>query len=325
MSRTNTASPRPHPCWPPAVFSTCGCLTLPQHIAAKGMPRGCATVYVRVMVAVAAVAGRGCPGRLRSTTASGRLVCILRGRSVCAYGWPMTSERSARSDLPQLIADMTRSFFAPTSVDDTLRGVTESATELIGAVDCADILIVEGAKKFRSHAATSELPVRLDAIQERVGEGPCVDAARTHTVVRCDDFRSDPRWPTFSPSAVDAGVLSSLSFRLYTGSDTIGALNLFSGRADAFSDADEELGAVLATHAAVALYTANKTEQFASGLASRDLIGQAKGMLMERYGMDAVQAFDLIRRLSQDQNIPVTTLAGELVRLGSETANPRSE
>jgi GAF domain-containing protein len=223
-------------------------------------------------------------------------------------------------DLTQAIAEATRSFFAPSSLDETLRGVTESARSLIPAVDCADILVVAGPKKYQSHAATSELPVRLDAIQERLDEGPCIDAARSELFVRCNDFRSDSRWPRFGPEAVGAGVLSSLSFRLYT----IGALNLFALTSDAFSDEDEELGRVLATHAAVALYAANKTEQFKSGLASRDIIGQAKGMLMERYGIDAVQAFDLISRLSQTQNVPVAALAAELVELGSESNKGRS-
>ncbi|WP_236077531.1 GAF and ANTAR domain-containing protein [Rhodococcus sp. P1Y] len=163
----------------------------------------------------------------------------------------------------------------------------------------------------------------LDSIQERVGEGPCVDAARSEEFVRCNDFRTDPRWPVFGPAAVDAGVLSSMSFRLYTEDETIGALNLFALTENAFSDEDEELGTVLAIHAAVALYAANKTEQFKSGLASRDTIGQAKGMLMERYGIDAVQAFDLISRLSQNENIPVAALAAELVTRGSDPAAAR--
>ena len=228
-------------------------------------------------------------------------------------------------DLTRAIAEATRSFFAPASLDDTLRGVTESARSLIAAVDCADILIVQGPKKYQSHAATSELPVRLDSIQERIGEGPCIDAARSEKFVRCNDFRTDARWPVFGPEATKAGVLSSMSFRLYTNDDTIGALNLFALTADAFDDDDEELGTVLATHAAVALYAANKTEQFKSGLASRDTIGQAKGMLMERYGIDAVQAFDLIARLSQNENIPVAALAAVLVTRGSESSAGRRD
>ncbi|WP_080734080.1 GAF and ANTAR domain-containing protein [Rhodococcoides fascians] len=227
-------------------------------------------------------------------------------------------------DLTRAIADATRSFFAPASLVDTLRGVTESARSLIPAVDCADILVVRGPKKYQSHAATSELPVRLDAIQEKLGEGPCVDAARTEVFVRCNDFRSDPRWPAFGPAAVEAGVHSSMSFRLYADGDTIGALNLFALTADAFGDDDQQRGGVLATHAVVALYAANKTEQFTSALASRDTIGQAKGMLMERFGIDAVQAFDLLARLSQNDNIPVATLAADLVRR-APSRRPRAD
>ncbi|MBY4013015.1 GAF and ANTAR domain-containing protein [Rhodococcus fascians] len=237
----------------------------------------------------------------------------------------MEDDRTApEHNLTQAIADATRSFFAPSSLEDTLRGVTESARTLIPAVDCADILVAAGHSRYQSHAATSELPVRLDAIQERLDEGPCIDAARSELFVRCNDFRSDSRWPRFGPEAVGAGVLSSLSFRLYTNEDTIGALNLFALTSDAFSDEDEELGRVLATHAAVALYAANKTEQFKSGLASRDIIGQAKGMLMERYGIDAVQAFDLLSRLSQNENVSVAKLAAELVELGSESKQDRA-
>ncbi len=218
--------------------------------------------------------------------------------------------------LNRAVAEATRTFFAPTSLEDTLRGVTESARSLIETVDSADILIARGSKKYTSHAATSELPVRLDRAQEELEEGPCVDAVRTETLVRCDDFSTDDRWPNFGPIAVEAGVRSSLSFRLYTSDETIGALNLLALTPDAFTPAHEEVGGVLATHAAVALYTANKTQQFESGLASRDIIGQAKGMIMERYGVDAVQAFGLLAQLSQNENIPVATLAEQIVQRG---------
>lgn len=233
-------------------------------------------------------------------------------------------ETSARRNhtLGILLAEATRSFFAPNSVEDTLSRVTASAVDLIDSVDCADILVVSGTKGIKSHAATSELPLRLDSLQETFGEGPCVDAAQRKTLVRSDDLATDARWPRFGPAATQAGVHSTLSFQLYTSDGSMGALNLYALTTGAFSEDDEEVGAMLATHAAVALYAANKTEQFTSALASRDLIGQAKGMIMERYGLDAVAAFDLLAKLSQDANVPVIRLAADVVRLGSETANP---
>lgn len=227
-----------------------------------------------------------------------------------------------RFDLGRALSDATRSFFRPDSVEETFAGVTASVTALIAAADCADILVIAGRKKFQSHAATSELPVRLDSLQEQLDEGPCVDAARRDVLVRCDDFAADTRWPRFGPAAAEAGVRSSLSFQLYTSDDTVGALNIFSSAANAFGHDDEELGAMLATHAAVAVYAANKTQQFGSALASRDVIGQAKGMLMERYRVDAVHAFGLLAKLSQDANIPITDLSADIVRLGSEQPAP---
>ncbi|MGU3437502.1 GAF and ANTAR domain-containing protein [Actinomycetes bacterium M1A6_2h] len=220
--------------------------------------------------------------------------------------------------LGQALAEATRTFFKPTSVDETLAEVTRSATALIDGATAADVLVVAGRRSFESHAATSELVARLDSLQEELQEGPCVDAARRDVFVRCDDFSTDTRWPRFGPRAVEIGVRSGLSFQLYTEDDTLGALNIFSTEANAFDLMSEEIGAMLATHAAVALYAANKNRQFVSALATRDLIGQAKGMLMERYRIDAVQAFALLAKLSQDNNTPVAQLAAELISLGSE-------
>jgi transcriptional regulator with GAF, ATPase, and Fis domain len=220
--------------------------------------------------------------------------------------------------LGRALAEATRTFFQPSSIENTLSEVTRSATALIAGADCADVLIVSGRKSFMSHAATNELPERLDLLQAELQEGPCVDAARRDILVRSNDFTTDERWPRFGPRAAAIGVRSSLSFQLYTGDDTLGALNIFARNANAFDDEAEEIGAMLATHAAVALYAAKKTEQFDSALATRDVIGQAKGMLMERYRIDALQAFALLSKLSQDSNTPVAALARELVELGSE-------
>lgn len=235
----------------------------------------------------------------------------------------MTTDRpEPELGLSQALADATRTFFQPRSIDDTLTEVTHSVTTLIDAADCADVLIVTGKKTFDSKAPTSELPAQLDALQERLQEGPCVDAARRDILVRCDDFAIDPRWPRFGPQAAALGARSAVSFQLYVSNDTLGALNVFARTPNAFTTTDEELGTVLATHAAVALYAANKNEQFTSALATRDIIGQAKGMLIERYRIDSVQAFALLTKLSQDTNTPLATLAQELVKLGSD-APPR--
>ncbi|CAM3726068.1 GAF and ANTAR domain-containing protein [Tsukamurella ocularis] len=220
------------------------------------------------------------------------------------------------------MSEMSRNIAQTTSLDHTLRGVTSACVELIPDVAGASILIVEGPEEYGSLAPTSDLTERLDALQHRFRQGPCWDAATANPATRAPDLRADDRWPDFAPAAVEAGILSMLSFRLFTFDSRVGALNLFSEKVDAFSDESETVGGMLATQAATALIANDRALQFRSALASRDLIGQAKGMLMERFGVDAVRAFELLARVSSDRNVPLATIAERVVEKGSATVAP---
>ncbi len=198
------------------------------------------------------------------------------------------------------------------NVQETLAGVTAAAVDLIRGVDHADILLIK-ENRFSSVAATAPVAEELDAVQKRLGEGPCLQAAVAESVIRCADLREDTRWPQFAPAAIKLGVHSVLSFQLYTSKGGAGALNLLGTAPRAFSPEGEALGAVLATHAAVALAAVNREHQFDSALASRDSIGQAKGILMERFNIDAVQAFDMLRKLSQSTNTSIRAVAGRVI------------
>jgi transcriptional regulator with GAF, ATPase, and Fis domain len=202
-----------------------------------------------------------------------------------------------------------------TNISETLAGVSSAAVDLIGGVDHADILLIE-EDRFDSMAPTTPIAKELGAVQERLGQGPCLQAAVTDSVIRCTDLREDTRWPQFAAAAVELGVHSILSFQLYTRRGGAGALNLFGSAPHAFSMEAEFLGAILATHAAVALSTVNREHQFESALASRDQIGQAKGMLMERFTIDAVQAFNLLKQLSQTTNTALRTVAERVISAG---------
>jgi hypothetical protein len=145
-----------------------------------------------------------------------------------------------------------------------------------------------------------------------------VDAAVGNPVVMCNDLREDSRWPNFAEAAVAAGVHSLMSFQLYSHNARMGAVNLFGVKPDVFTVENETVGAMLATHAAVALIADDQRLQFQSALASRDIIGQAKGMIMERFDVDAVRAFELLRSLSQNSNTRLAAVAEELVSRGRE-------
>ncbi|MDD4866335.1 MAG: GAF and ANTAR domain-containing protein, partial [Mycobacterium sp.] len=182
-------------------------------------------------------------------------------------------------------------------LDDVLREVTGAAVHLIGGVDYADVLLIE-EDRFDSKAATATVASDLDEVQRQLGEGPCLEAAVAESVIRSPDLRHDTRWPRFGPAAVERGVHSILSYQLFASGRQTGALNLLGRAPQTFAPEAEALGAMLASHAAVAFGVVNRHRQFRSALASRDLIGQAKGIVMERFGIDAVAAFDLLKRLS---------------------------
>jgi GAF domain-containing protein len=227
-------------------------------------------------------------------------------------------DREYAEVLRQVMTELTQQFAHPTEIGDTLQRVTASAVDLIDGVDCADVLLISGADLFRSVAATSQLAVDMDDLQQRFREGPCLDAAVGNPTVVCNDLREDLRWPRFAEAAVAAGVRSLLSFQLFTHNARMGALNLFGLKSGVFTVEREAVGAMLATHAAIALIADDVRLQFQSALASRDIIGQAKGMIMERFDVDAVRAFELLVRVSQNSNIRVAEVAEEIVSRGSE-------
>ena len=221
--------------------------------------------------------------------------------------------------LREAMTDLTHRFAHPTNVDDILLGITTAAVSLIDGVESSDVLLIEHSEEFRSAATTSALAADLDGIQYRHGEGPCIDAAVGETMALSNDLRNDDRWPRFASAAVEAGVHSVLSFQLYTHQRQPGcraALNLFSTRPGAFDSDAQAIGAMLATHAAIVLIAQDREAQFQSALASRDAIGQAKGMIMERFQVDAVRAFELLKKLSQDTNTRLVDVAAQIVASG---------
>ncbi|WP_308126282.1 GAF and ANTAR domain-containing protein [Rhodococcoides corynebacterioides] len=200
------------------------------------------------------------------------------------------------------------------SVEGTLLSITAEAVRLIPGADHAGITLVVRNHRIESRGATDELPRRVDALQEATGQGPCFDTVWKHHSVSVPDMAREDRWPQFAPAASEAGVRSMLTFRLYTHHDHLGALNLYSDAVHGFDDADDDVGVLLATHAALALVAAEQEHNFESALATRDVIGQAKGIIMERYDLRADAAFAMLVRLSQDWHTPVTDLATKIAR-----------
>ncbi|MGI3781870.1 MAG: GAF and ANTAR domain-containing protein [Janthinobacterium lividum] len=210
------------------------------------------------------------------------------------------------------LGDVARLLQASTDTGAMLQEVVASAVQLIPGAQEASISVVTGRRHVTSEHYSSELPRLVDTMQTEVGQGPCVDAAFRQRTVRVPDMSAERRWPEFARKAHDLGVGSMLAFQLFVVGDNLGALNLFSRAPDAFGDASEQIGLLFASLAAVALAEARKDDQLAEAVDTRDLIGQAKGLLMERYSIDAEQAFTVLWRISQTSQRKLHDLADEL-------------
>ncbi|MEU3880623.1 ANTAR domain-containing response regulator [Streptomyces californicus] len=198
------------------------------------------------------------------------------------------------------------------SVDATLGRITGSAAELVAGCDAAGILVLSG-QESASLAPTEPWVAELDQLQRKLGQGPCFDAARRSTgerVFRIADFTEDePRWPDFVAEARKAGVGSMMGFLLYTDEKDFGALNFYSHRPGTFTEESERAGVVLASHAAVALSAARTHAQMEQAVATRHQIGQAMGILMARHHIPENQAFNTLRRYSQNHNAKLRDVA----------------
>ena len=202
-------------------------------------------------------------------------------------------------------------------VEATLQTITTLAIGAVPHAERCSISYVIARKQVEPRASSSELPGQIDALQGEIGQGPCLDAVWEHEVVRVDDVRADERWPMFAARASALGVGSMMCFQLFVDGDRLGAFNLHSRTPGAFDDESETIARMLAAHASVALAGAQYETNLRKGLDSRDLIGQAKGILMERHELTADQAFGVLARASQHLNRRLVDVAHELSETGS--------
>jgi GAF domain-containing protein len=198
------------------------------------------------------------------------------------------------------------------SVHETVDRVLEYALKAVHA-DYAGVVFVHHNRRVETSAATDPLVAELDKIQVECGEGPDIDLLADRYSVIVSDTHAEQRWPTWAKRVAEAGVRSLLSVRLYTSSSTVGMLNLYDREPDKFDVSDQEVAHVLARHAAVALASARQTENLWQAIDARKRVGQAQGILMERFDLNEDQAFAVLMRYSQNNNIKLREVAERLV------------
>jgi GAF domain-containing protein len=208
------------------------------------------------------------------------------------------------------------------TLDQTLQRVVTLACMSLSGCDLASVT-VERAGQPCTVACTDKVARTIDEGQYADDTGPCLESLRQRSLIVVDSIADDPRWPQFSASALEHGVQSSLSLPLVHRGEGKGAFNLYARERDAFSPDDVEHGALFAEQAAVAIANAevywrthDLTQNLQAALENRDMIGQAKGILMARHGLTADQAFDELRQASQRRNVKLREIADTVAQTG---------
>jgi GAF domain-containing protein len=225
--------------------------------------------------------------------------------------------------LAEVFGDLAVEMQAQKGSTDTLQSIVEAAPKVVPGARWAGISLVQGTK-IVSEVPTSRSVAELDQLQSDLNQGPCLTALREYHTVHIDDMRTETRWPDFGREAQQRGMRSMLSFQLFVRSENLGALNLYSDEPGAFSEDSFLIGEILAQHAAVAMIGAAAETQFENALATRDVIGQAKGMLMQRDNLTGLQAFSLLTRASQQTNVKLVDVARWLVNEHESKLEARS-
>ena len=222
--------------------------------------------------------------------------------------------------MQDLWRDLSQVVLVDRSLEDVLGEVTDIAARGIPGAESTSITLVRGDRAFTA-AHTGEMALVADELQYEQGYGPCMDAGRAGVVLRIDDTRTEQRWPDYVPRVLEVGVRSSLSVPLPYQGSTIGALNIYSTRPQAFSSAEsEEAATAVAGAVAVAVVNADAHDRLAEharnmrvAMESRAVIEQAKGVLMAQRSVDAGQAFDILREASQRYNRKLRDIAAGIV------------
>jgi hypothetical protein len=219
-------------------------------------------------------------------------------------------------DFNRLLADAARDLAEEPSTLTSLERAVALCADVVGHCDMAGVSIIEGGE-IRTMAATDDVVRKVDQLQLELREGPCFSALDQEESICSSDLASDGRWPTWGPrTAQDLGLHSALSLRLLTTDKVIGALTLYAAGTDAFGPDDVVEAEAHAVQATVALAASIKEAQFNHALETRTVIGQATGMLIERFGLTPEQAFAVMRRVSQHHNVKLRALAEHLVETG---------
>jgi GAF domain-containing protein len=239
---------------------------------------------------------------------------MVKGNGITAMRGLASSRKgmAVDDDAATAFAEIALRLHDEPDVEQTLEKVLEYALVAVGC-DHAGVMFVHGGNQIETVAVTDPVVEKADLLQTDLGEGPCLAAIFEQDTFRVDETITDRQWPHWSSRIAQLGLQSVLGLRLSTPNTAVGALNLYAGEPNRFGDDEVAVAHILARHAAVALATARNEAHLLRAVDARSQIGQAQGILMERFELTADQAFAVLRRYSQNHNVKLNEIARRLV------------
>ena len=224
-------------------------------------------------------------------------------------------------DVHHLLSDMARELQGLEAPAAAIERIAEYANVAVGGDESGILLQVAGGR-LETPASSSPRVTAAHQLQVDFDEGPCVAAIRGgDPVYVTGDTRDDPRWPRWGRAVADMGFQSVVSVSLRSDQRTFGSLNAYSRRVQAFDEEALDVMELLGVHASVAYASLHTAHTLKQALGSRTVIGQAQGIVMVLYGLDAELAFQYIRRISQHNNVRLVEVCRQIVaERGSATA-----
>lgn len=195
---------------------------------------------------------------------------------------------------------------------DSIEVLTSTACKVVPGADFASVTLVHSDGSVDTLAPTDPVVASADQLQVELNEGPCVDAATDDAMFVAEDLVNDERWPNYGPKVAALGIKAQMGIDLHHPGRSRAALNLYAQQTWLFVDA-VETAVLFASHASLVLGYANASDHFQRALASRSTIGQALGIVMERYQVNEERAFQFMTRVSQDSNIKLREVAADIV------------
>jgi GAF domain-containing protein len=236
----------------------------------------------------------------------------VRPRGDDQIGEPVRGLDLHHTEVAERFAELALELHEAHGLADTAEAVAEFALQ---AISCcyAGIALAARGRHFEIVAATDPVVETLYQVQADTGEGPLLVALAGRVSVEIDDVTTETRWPGWQHKAAELGIRSVLHVPMVTHDRTIGVVSLFHTEPHAFGVDDDAVAHLLAQHAAVAVAAARQDETLAQAIDARRLVGQAMGILMERFDVDGDRAFAILRRYSQSTNTRLREVAQQLI------------